>query len=466
MSDQNTVEIATQSKPENTPQAFHTICPILVGVGGGSASGKTTLCNKIISNIGLSNCTVISLDSFYKGVDMNKAKDYNFDHPDALDFDVCYEVIKQLLTRQKAYVPIYNFKTHQREEEKIEVMPGDMILFEGILALHDPRIVALMNLKIFVDCDDDIRLYRRLLRDVKERARDVSSVLYQYNRFVKPAFDGFIKPSVKYANIIVPGNNDNTVAINFIVQNLKSQLTRLEDMKKNMNSNFFHIDILDSCWLNVQDGQHRDSNELALYHSNKIIFLRDPNSKSECISVFDLFSSQFSKTLYKLSMVRFITYAIKMMKRYNARRESKRFELIHYLQDPNENLEKILTSDNIGIIVPFLYNETVVEIQKKVDLLLEKKPELQIFVLSIFASMDVMTSLTRGKENIYVVNILCIVDMKNLLDLLQQNCKFKFFDFVGNEDFIKLLVESGQKELSRKTGISNKNAPQADSLAV
>ena len=165
-------------------------------------------------------------------------------------------------------------------------------------------------------------------------------------------------------------------------------------------------------------------------------------------------------------MVRFITYAIKMMKRYNARRENKKFELIHYLQDPTEKLDKIMAADNIGIIVPFLYNETVVEIQKKIDSLLEKKPDLQIFVLSIFASMGVMTTLTREKENIYVVNILCIVDMNNLLTLLQQNCKFKFFDFVGNEDFIKLLVESGQKELSRKTGILNKNAPQAESLAV
>jgi len=464
MSDQNT---AQESKPENPPQPFHTICPILVGVGGGSASGKTTLCNKIISNIGLSNCTVISLDSFYKGVDMSKAKDYNFDHPDALDFDLCYEIIKQLLTRQKTQIPIYSFKTHSREEETIEVLPGDMILFEGILALHDPRIVALMNLKIFVDCDDDIRLYRRLLRDVKERGRDVSGVLYQYNRFVKPAFDGFIKPSVKYANIIVPGNNDNTVAINFIVQNLKSQLSRLEDMKKNMCSNFFHIDILDSCWLNVQDGQHRDSNQLALYHSNKIIFLRDPNAKSECISVFDLFSSQFSKTLYKLSMVRFITYAIKMMKRYNTRRQAKKFELIHYLQDPDVNIEKILAADNVGIIVPFLYNETVAEVQKKIHHLLTKKPSLQIYVLSIFASMDVMTTLTRERVNTNVVNILCIVDMKSLLNLLQQNCKFKLFDFVGNEDFIKILVESGHKELTRKTGIrASKNTAQTESLPV
>ncbi len=156
-----------------------------------------------------------------------------------------------------------------------------------------------------------------------------------------------------------------------------------------------------------------------------------------------------------------------MMKRYNPNREAKKFELIHYLQDPTENIEKIVAADNVGIIVPFLYNETVAEVQKKVEQLLAKKPTLQIYVLSIFASMDVMTTLTRTKRNIYVVNILCIVDMKNLLDLLQQNCKFKFFDFVGNEDFIKLLVESGHKELTRKTGIlTAKSATPTESLPV
>ncbi len=138
-----------------------------------------------------------------------------------------------------------------------------------------------------------------MLRDIKERGRDVKGVLHQYITFVKPAFEGYIKPSLKYANIIVPGNNDNTVAINFIVQNLKSQIRRLEDLKLHMNSNFYHVDILDSCWLNVNDGEKRDPNVLALYHSNKIIFLRDPKAKSECISIFELFSTKFSKTLYQ-----------------------------------------------------------------------------------------------------------------------------------------------------------------------
>ena len=138
-----------------------------------------------------------------------------------------------------------------------------------------------------------------MLRDVKERGRDVAGIIFQYNKFVKPAFEDFIGPSMKFANIIVPGNHDNTVAINFIVQNLKSQLSRLEDLKRDMNSNFYHIDILDSCWLNVQDDKQHDPNELALYHSNNILFLRDPNAKTECINVFNLLSSQFSKTLYQ-----------------------------------------------------------------------------------------------------------------------------------------------------------------------
>lgn len=455
MADLNSQDYIVKSDPHTT---FQTICPILVGVAGGSASGKTTLCNRIISSIGLKSCTVLSLDSFYKGVPMDKAKDYNFDHPDSLDFDLCYEVIKQLLIRQETAVPIYDFKTHSRLQETQKVIPGDMILFEGILALHDPRIVALMNLKIFVDCDDDIRLYRRLLRDVKERGREVSGILYQYNKFVKPAFDDFIGPSLKWANIIVPGNRDNTVAINFIVQNLKNQLQRLEELKKNMNSNFYYIDILDSCWLNVEDGRHRDSNELALYQSNKILFLRDQNDKTECINVFKLFSSRFSRTLYQLSMIRFLNYAVKMMKKYVPKKhakEHKQLATIYYLK-PLSQIEDGLEKINaVGIIVPFLYDQTLDEVHKKIDRLLELKKDLKIFVLSIFATMNIMTKLTIHRDNIYMINVLCIVDMQSLLNMLQENCKVKDFDFVTNGDFINLVEEASRKEISRKDTLTD-----------
>eukprot|EP00347_Sterkiella_histriomuscorum_P022397 403330634 len=195
--------------------------PLLIGVTGGTASER----------IGL-NCTYISLDSFYKGLseeDHENAHNYNFDHPNALDFDCAYEIIQQLLEGKDCKIPIYDFTSHGRVEGQYEsVQSSPIIIFEGILSLYDFRIRDLMDVKIFVLTDDDIRLARRLLRDCSERGRTIDGVLFQYNRFVKKAYDEYIKPTMKYANIIVPFGSDNTTAIDFIVQNLRSKLKETE----------------------------------------------------------------------------------------------------------------------------------------------------------------------------------------------------------------------------------------------
>ena len=151
--------------------------------------------------------TIISLDNFYKGVDSTKEdpKQYNFDHPDALDFDDAYRALKSLMEGKPTLIPLYNFKKHKREPTGELVEPKEIIFFEGILALYDPRIRNLMNFKIFIHCDDDIRLCRRICRDVNERGRQIEGVLHQYNRFVKKAFDNYIKPTMNYADLIVPG---------------------------------------------------------------------------------------------------------------------------------------------------------------------------------------------------------------------------------------------------------------------
>ena len=135
------------------------------------------------------------------------------------------------------------------------------------------------------------------LRDIKERGRDVNSILYQYNKFVKPAFDELIKPTMNHANLIIPGRAENAVAIRFIVQNMKLQLARLKEMKKLMNNNAYYADILDSCWVNIKKN-NQDSDELRLYQSDKIIFLMDQNARVECLKILDLFSHSFSEALY------------------------------------------------------------------------------------------------------------------------------------------------------------------------
>ena len=138
-----------------------------------------------------------------------------------------------------------------------------------------------------------------MLRDVKERGRDVSGILYQYNKFVKPAFDELIRPTMHHANLIIPGRSDNRVATRFIVQNLRLQLARLQEVKADMNNNAYYADILDSCWLNIQNkGDAQDTDDLSLYQSDRILVIRDGEDKTQCLQIFNLFNNKFTDSLY------------------------------------------------------------------------------------------------------------------------------------------------------------------------
>jgi uridine kinase len=185
--------------------------PILVGVAGGSASGKTSFCEDLAKNLGLS-CVLVSTDNFYKDLtpeQLANVTSFNFDHPDALDFDEMFRCLSGLLRREVVEIPVYSFVLNARTGEKITVSPADVVLLEGIYSLYEERIRVLMYMKIFVQTDDDIRLARRLLRDSKERGRDVTGILKQYMTFVKPSFDDYIKPTMKHADIIVPHESRN-----------------------------------------------------------------------------------------------------------------------------------------------------------------------------------------------------------------------------------------------------------------
>lgn len=185
--------------------------PILVGVAGGSASGKTSFCEDLAKNLGLS-CVLVSTDNFYKDLTPDQlacVTSFNFDHPDALDFDEMFRCLTGLLRREPVDIPVYSFVLNARTGEKIRLNPADVVLLEGIYSLYEERIRTLMYMKIFVQTDDDIRLARRLLRDSKERGRDVTGILKQYMTFVKPAFDDYIKPTMKHADIIVPHESRN-----------------------------------------------------------------------------------------------------------------------------------------------------------------------------------------------------------------------------------------------------------------
>ncbi|XP_074296507.1 uridine/cytidine kinase UKL1, chloroplastic-like [Silene latifolia] len=202
--------------------------PFVIGVSGGTASGKTTVCDMIIQQLHDHRVVLVNQDSFYRGLtaeELERATEYNFDHPDAFDTEQLLECAEKLRAGQSVQVPIYDFKTHQRRTDTFrQVNASDVIILEGILVFHDSRVRDLMNMKIFVDTDADVRLARRITRDTLERGRDLNSVLEQYAKFVKPAFDDFVHPSKKYADVIIPRGGDNHVAIDLIVQHIRTKL--------------------------------------------------------------------------------------------------------------------------------------------------------------------------------------------------------------------------------------------------
>lgn len=200
--------------------------PFVIGVSGGTASGKTTVCDMIISQLHNKRVVLVNQDSFYQILsdeNLKQVKRYNFDHPDAFDSDLLLSCMERLKLGQAVDIPIYDFKTHKRTSS-YKVNPSDVIILEGILVFHEPRVRDLMNMKIFVDTDSDLRLARRIQRDTVERGRDIQSVLNQYSEFVKPGFEEFILPSKKYADVIIPRGSDNHVAIDLIVQHIRTKL--------------------------------------------------------------------------------------------------------------------------------------------------------------------------------------------------------------------------------------------------
>ncbi|KMZ61907.1 Uridine kinase [Zostera marina] len=202
--------------------------PFVIGVSGGTASGKTTVCDMIIQQLHDHRVVLINQDSFYRGLTAEEsahANEYNFDHPDAFDTERLLECFGKLKQGRSVNVPIYDFKNHQRCSESYrKVNASDVIILEGILVFHDSQVRDMMDMKIFVDTDADVRLARRITRDTVERGRDVNSVLEQYAKFVKPAFDDFVLPSKKFADVIIPRGGDNHVAIDLIVQHIQTKL--------------------------------------------------------------------------------------------------------------------------------------------------------------------------------------------------------------------------------------------------
>ena len=202
---------------------------LIIGIAGGSGSGKTTVVRAISEHL-KENVVVIPQDSYYK--DMSHATEeekrvHNFDHPDSVDFDLLHKQLKELKDGKTVEQPIYSYLTCGRSKDQtLTVRPADIIIVEGILIFTDPKLRKLMDIKIFVDADDDDRVMRVISRDISERGKTVEWVIERYTNTVKPMYHQFIEPSKRYADIIVPQGGHNQVAIDMISATIEKALTK------------------------------------------------------------------------------------------------------------------------------------------------------------------------------------------------------------------------------------------------
>lgn len=206
--------------------------PVTIGVAGGTGSGKTTVSNQILERVGHKHIALLPHDAYYK--DLTKLSDeersrINFDHPDSLDTPLLVEHVKKLQNLETVEIPIYDFTRHLRIEETQTIAPQPIILVEGILIFAEPELRKLLDIKIFVDTDADIRFIRRLKRDIEERGRTAESVIEQYLSTVRPMHLKFVEPSKRYANVIVPEGGFNWVAIDMIAARIRSMMGDSED---------------------------------------------------------------------------------------------------------------------------------------------------------------------------------------------------------------------------------------------
>jgi uridine kinase len=206
--------------------------PLIIGIAGGSGSGKSTVATNVADLLTTSSVAFIDMDAYYKNfpsLSLDERKRLNWDHPDAFDYDLLYSHLEALSRRKAIEKPEYDFVTHLRSAEHTHVEPADVVVIDGILLFVDARVRDLCDVKVFVDADADIRLIRRIERDTQVRGRPLDEIIEQYLSTVQPMHNEFVEPSKRYADVIVPRGGHNSVAIEMIVAKIQRRLQRVTD---------------------------------------------------------------------------------------------------------------------------------------------------------------------------------------------------------------------------------------------
>ncbi|CAD8135432.1 unnamed protein product [Paramecium octaurelia] len=419
---------------------------ILVGVTGGSAAGKTTLCETIKREIQYDSdvdMTILSCDSFYKGVDKQfiDISQYNFDHPDSLDFDNAYEVISTLLSGRPASVPIYCFVNHKRLDQCQVVLPAQVIVFEGIMALYDERIRELMSYKIFIHCDDDIRLCRRILRDVKERGRTVENVLFQYTKFVKRSFENFISPLMSQADLIIPGHRSNHVSVAFIVNHLKNMARQNGLLREKLNTLLYFGDLLYSI-----DGFMRNRTKVDFSNPNasfKQLFFPEENMKQDFLYItqnFQVGKLVSEKQIYKIVKSCFKQTLFMLEKCIQQDKyEIDQLQCVHLKEILSNNIKLNENTKFLVLAVPLLFKNGLFQLHQ-IEEYIKQFQQVQLIVVNVFSDIKTVTDInwTFKKLQIYI-NAFLVGKLDRFMQIMDLPAKSQPDLMYGQEKFFSKL---------------------------
>ena len=417
------------AKSENEKQLFRDR-PYLIGISGGSGGGKTSVANVLHRCLGQENCLLFSMDTYYKDLTPEQEQNlsnYNFDTPDALDLDLLSEHLSALMQWKSIEMPTYDFNTNKRQEETKHLNPNKFIIFEGILAFHDKRMRDLMDLKLFIDLDDDIRLSRRIYRDIISRGRQMKDVIERYHKFVKPAYNTYIKPTKAFADIIIPRGGSNTIAIDLINYYLKYNLTKTFPVHKyiveklsNFNENKDNIILLE---------ENNTCSELLKKENIDKIKYEDIFEDSVCLINEDeksLYFSIFKNFLLGKKFDYFDLYLDIITKKINSIINNN---IIIFKNNDIKNVKEKITKKinenkndkfEVFIYIPMLY-----EYSEKIEKLLEYLKEI---------------------KEISLINIICVFLQKEIYEKYQVKDKIVFKSiFSGKtiENYKKFILTGG-----------------------